>query len=121
MKIKNIKIKFTKLLTVLLTLCMILSIVPITAYSAETEVSGEKPLTNNYTHTYHTNIKVTADVKIIDQSGNLISTTVINKESPAIPLLRRPVTTTVLLCGLPFCSSAAVFLLCFALQTRRKK
>ena len=81
MKIKNIKIKFTKLLTVLLTLCMILSIVPITAYSAETEVSGEKPLTNNYTHTYHTNIKVTADVKIIDQSGNLISTTVINKES----------------------------------------
>lgn len=81
MKIKNIKIKFTKLLTVLLTLCMILSIVPITAYSAETEVSGEKPLTNNYTHTYHTNIKVTADVKIIDQSGNLISTTIINKES----------------------------------------
>lgn len=53
----------TKLLTVLLTLCLALSFVPITAYAGVTDVTGDNT-TNAYTHTYHTKVTTTAQVII---------------------------------------------------------
>lgn len=72
------KTKPKKLLTVLLALCMVLSIVPITAYAGVTDVIGDNT-TNNYSHFYHTKVETTAQVTIKDADGNVIETTEVTK------------------------------------------
>lgn len=72
------KTKPKKLLTVLLALCMVLSIVPITAYAGVTDVTGGTT-TNHYSHFYHTKVETTAQVTIKDADGNVIETTEVTK------------------------------------------
>lgn len=72
------KTKPKKLLTVLLTLYLALSIVPITAYAGVTDVIGDNT-TNPYSHFYHTKIETTAQVTIKDADGNVAETTEISK------------------------------------------
>lgn len=67
-----------KLLTVLLTLYLALSIVPITAYAGVTDVIGDNT-TNTYSHFYHTKVETTAQVTIKDADGNVIETTEVTK------------------------------------------
>ena len=68
------KTKPKKLLTVLLTLYLALSIVPITAYAGVTDVIGDNT-TKPYSHFYHTKVETTAQVTIKDADGNVIETT----------------------------------------------
>lgn len=72
------KTKPKKLLTVLLTLYLALSIVPITAYAGVTDVIGGNT-TNPYSHFYHTKVETTAQVTIKDADGNVIETTEVTK------------------------------------------
>ena len=72
------KTKPKKLLTVLLTLCLALSIVPITAYAGVTDVTGGST-TNTYSHFYHTKVETTAQVIIKDADGNVAETTEVTK------------------------------------------
>lgn len=72
------KTKSKKLLTVLLTLYLALSIVPITAYAGVTDVTGGTT-TNHYSHFYHTKVETTAQVTIKDADGNVIETTEVTK------------------------------------------
>lgn len=76
MNIKKTKPK--KLLTILLTLYLALSIVPITAYAGVTDVIGDNT-TNHYSHFYHTKVETTAQVTIKDADGNVIETTEVTK------------------------------------------
>ena len=72
------KTKPKKLLTVLLTLYLALSIVPITAYAGVTDVIGDST-TNTYSHFYHTKVETTAQVIIKDADGNVAETTEVTK------------------------------------------
>ena len=72
------KTKPKKLLTVLLTLYLALSIVPITAYAGVTDVTGGTT-TNTYSHFYHTKVETTAQVTIKDADGNVIEATEVTK------------------------------------------
>ena len=72
------KTKPKKLLTVLLALCLALSIVPITAYAGVTDVTGDNT-TNTYSHFYHTKVETTAQVTIKDADGNVAETTEVTK------------------------------------------
>ena len=72
------KTKPKKLLTVLLTLYLALSIVPITAYAGVTDVIGDNT-TNPYSHFYHTKVETTAQVIIKDADGNVAETTEVTK------------------------------------------
>ena len=72
------KTKPKKLLTVLLTLYLALSIVPITAYAGVTDVIGDNN-TKPYSHFYHTKVETTAQVTIKDADGNVIETTEVTK------------------------------------------
>ncbi len=72
------KTKPKKLLTVLLTLYLALSIVPITAYAGVTDVTGGTT-TNHYSHFYHTKVETTAQVTIKDADGNVTETTEVTK------------------------------------------
>lgn len=72
------KTKPKKLLTVLLTLYLALSIVPITAYAGVTDVTGGST-TNTYSHFYHTKVETTAQVIIKDADGNVAETTEVTK------------------------------------------
>lgn len=72
------KTKPKKLLTVLLTLYLALSIVPITAYAGVTDVTGGST-THNYSHFYHTKVETTAQIIIKDADGNVIETTEVTK------------------------------------------
>lgn len=72
------KNKTKKLLTVLLTLYLALSIVPITAYAGVTDVTGGNT-TNPYSHFYHTKVETTAQVTIKDADGNVAETTEVTK------------------------------------------
>ena len=72
------KNKTKKLLTVLLTLYLALSIVPITAYAGVTDVIGDNT-TKPYSHFYHTKVETTAQVTIKDADGNVIETTEVTK------------------------------------------
>ena len=76
------KTKPKKLLTVLLALCMVLSIVPITAFAAETEFLPQGvTYLNDYKHTYHTQVNVTANVSVKDSNGAVVETTQVSKSS----------------------------------------
>ena len=72
------KTKPKKLLTVLLTLYLTLSIVPITAYAGVTDVIGDNT-TKPYSHFYHTKVETTAQVTIKDADGNVAETTEVTK------------------------------------------
>ena len=72
------KTKPKKLLTVLLTLYLALSIVPITVYAGVTDVTGGST-TNTYSHFYHTKVETTAQVIIKDADGNVAETTEVTK------------------------------------------
>ena len=75
----------TKLLTVLLTLCMVLSIVPITAYAGDLPKPDYLPegvtYSNDYDHTYHTQVNVTANVSVKDSDGTVVETTQVSKST----------------------------------------
>ena len=76
------KTKPKKLLTVLLALCMVLSIVPITAFAVETEFLPQGvTYLNDYKHTYHTQVNVTANVSVKDSNGAVVETTQVSKSS----------------------------------------
>ncbi len=76
------KTKPKKLLTVLLALCMVLSIVPITAYAAEIDFLPQGvTYLNDYKHTYHTQVNVTANVSVKDSNGAVVETTQVSKSS----------------------------------------
>ena len=76
------KTKPKKLLTVLLALCMVLSIVPITAFAAETEFLPQGvTYLNDLKHTYHTQVNVTANVSVKDSNGAVVETTQVSKSS----------------------------------------
>ena len=77
------KTKPKKLLTVLLTLYLALSIVPITAYAGVTDVTGGTT-TNHYSHFYHTKVETTAQVTIKDADGNVAETTEVTKSGDFI-------------------------------------
>lgn len=72
------KTKPKKLLTVLLTLYLALSIVPITAYAGVTDVTGGNTA-HTYSHFYHTKVETTAQVTIKDADDNVIETTEVTK------------------------------------------
>lgn len=76
---KNIKNHHAgRITSLLIVLCMVLSIVPITAYAGVTDVTGGTT-TNTYTHTYHTKVTTTVQVIIKDASGNVVETTEVSK------------------------------------------
>ena len=76
------KTKPKKLLTVLLALCMVLSIVPITAYAAEIDFLPQGvTYLNDYKHTYHTQVNVTANVSVKDSNGAVVETKQVTKSS----------------------------------------
>lgn len=82
MKIRPIK---TKLLTVLLTLCMMLSLTAFTAYAGELPKPDYLPegvtYSNDYDHTYHTQVNVTANVSVKDSDGTVVETTQVSKST----------------------------------------
>lgn len=73
----------TKLLTSLLALCMVVAVMPITAFAGVTDVTGGGTSTL-YQHTYHTQIDTTAKVTIKDADGNVKETTSVNKSGDFI-------------------------------------
>ena len=76
------KTKPKKLLTVLLALCMVLSIVPITAFAVEIEFLPQGvTYLNDFKHTYHTQVNVTANVSVKDSNGAVVETTKVSKSS----------------------------------------
>ena len=76
------KTKPKKLLTVLLALCMVLSIVPITAFATEIEFLPQGvTYLNDLKHTYHTQVNVTANVSVKDSNGAVVETTQVSKSS----------------------------------------
>ena len=76
------KTKPKKLLTVLLTLYLALSIVPITAFAAESEFLPQGvTYLNDLKHSYHTQVNVTANVSVKDSNGAVVETTQVSKSS----------------------------------------
>ena len=76
------KTKPKKLLTVLLALCMVLSIVPITAFAVEIDFLPQGvTYLNDYKHTHHTQVNVTANVSVKDSDGTVVETTQVSKST----------------------------------------
>ena len=76
------KTKPKKLLTVLLTLYLALSIVPITAFAVEIDFLPQGvTYLNDYKHTYHTQVNVTANVSVKDSDGTVVETTQVSKST----------------------------------------
>ena len=72
----------TKLLTVLLTLCMVLSLVPMTAFAAEIDFLPQGvTYSKDNKHTYHTQVNVTANVSVKDSNGMVVETTQVSKST----------------------------------------
>lgn len=75
----------TKLLTALLTLCMVLSLTAFTAYAGELPKPDYLPegvtYSNDYDHTYHTQVNVTANVSVKDSDGTVVETTQVSKST----------------------------------------
>ena len=76
------KTKPKKLLTVLLALCMVLSIVPITAFAVKIDFLPQGvTYLNDYKHTHHTQVNVTANVSVKDSDGTVVETTQVSKST----------------------------------------
>ncbi len=75
----------TKLLAALLTLCMMLSLTAFTAYAGELPKPDYLPegvtYSNDYDHTYHTQVNVTANVSVKDSDGTVVETTQVSKST----------------------------------------
>lgn len=75
----------TKLLTVLLTLCMVLSLTAFTVYAGELPKPDYLPegvtYSTDYDHTYHTQVNVTANVSVKDSDGTVVETTQVSKST----------------------------------------
>ena len=80
---KNKAIK-TKLLTVLLALCMVLSLVPMTAFAATIKLPAGVSPGFSSNNTYHTKVETTANVSVKDANGSVIETTHVNKSGDFI-------------------------------------
>ena len=82
MKTKPVKIK---LMTVILTFCMVLSLVPLSAFALEQPNPEYLPQGVTYftenKHTYHTQVNVTANVSVKDSNGTVIETTQVSKST----------------------------------------
>ena len=74
-----------KLLSILLVLCMVLTIVPITALAAEWEnldfLSQGVTHSTEYKNPYHTQVNVTANVIVKGSDGTVVETTQVSKSS----------------------------------------
>lgn len=79
MKTRHIK---TRLLIVLLMLCMVLPIVPISAFAAEIDFlpQGVEYARDNK-HAYHTQVNVTANISVKDSNGTVVETTQVSKST----------------------------------------
>lgn len=76
------KTKPKKLLTVLLTLYLALSIVPITAFAVEIDFLPQGvTYLNDYKHTHHAQVNVTANVSVKDSDGTVVETTQVSKST----------------------------------------
>ncbi len=72
----------TKLLTVLLTLCMVLSLAPITAFAARHDFLPDGVTYSvDYNHAYHTQVNVTANVSVKDSEGMVLETKQVTKST----------------------------------------
>ena len=78
------KTKPKKLLTVLLSLCTLLSLSPMTAFAAAVKLPTGVSTEFSYNHTYHTKVETTANVSIKDANGSVIETTPVNKSGDFI-------------------------------------
>ena len=79
MKTRPIK---TKLLTALLTLCMVLSLAPITAFAARHDFLPDGVTYSlDYNHAYHTQVNVTANVSVKDSEGTVLETKQVTKST----------------------------------------
>ena len=79
MKTKSIK---TRLLTALLTLCMVLPLVSISAYAEDQYYLPEGVTYDmDYKHTYHTQVNVTAHIYVKDSAGTVVEATQASKSS----------------------------------------
>ena len=79
MKTRTIK---TKLLTALLTLCMVMSLAPMTTFATEYDFlpQGVTYFKDNK-HTYHTQVNATASVSVKDSNGTVVETTQVSKST----------------------------------------
>ena len=76
------KTKPKRLWAVLLTLCLALSIVPITAFAAEIDFLPQGvTYLNDLKHTYHKQVNVTANVSVKDSNGAVVETKQVTKSS----------------------------------------
>ena len=78
------KTKPKKLLTVLLSLCTLLSLSPMTAFAAAVKLPTGVSTGFSYNHTYHTKVETTANVSIKDANGSVIETMPVNKSGDFI-------------------------------------
>lgn len=69
-----------RIISILLALCLVLSIAPITAFAGVTDITGGTTSTV-YQHTYHTKVKMTANVTVQDSDGNTVDTYQVSEES----------------------------------------
>ena len=69
-----------RIISLLLVLCMVLSIAPITAFAGVEDITGGTT-SNVYKHTYHTKVKMTANVTVQDGEGNTVNTYQVSEES----------------------------------------
>ena len=71
-----------RLLAALLTLCMVLSLAPMSAFAAEIDFLPQGVTSSrDYKHAYHTQVNVTANVSVKDSNGTVVKTTQISKSS----------------------------------------
>ena len=71
-----------KLLTALLTLCMVLSLMPMTAFAARYDFLPQGvTFSADYNHAYHTQVNATANVSIKDSDGTVLETKQVSKSS----------------------------------------
>lgn len=72
-----------RILSLLLVLCMTMAFFPTTAFAGVTDVTSGATSTV-YTHTYHTKVKITANVTVKDSDGNIADTKQIAEEGDFI-------------------------------------
>ena len=79
MKTRHIK---TRLLIALLMLCMVLPIVPISAFAAEIDFlpQGVEYARDNK-HAYHAQVNITANISVKDSNGTVVETTQVSKST----------------------------------------
>ncbi len=71
-----------RLLTALFTLCMLLSLAPISAFADGMDFLPQGVTYSKYNkHTYHTQVNVTANVSVKDSTGTVLETTQVSKSS----------------------------------------